>query len=486
MIKSNGGIIGPDNVTTGGAFGSASGVFKLGEVTDLIKESKWPTAGPQGYQVANSCRFNRGSSDKLARTPGSASNKRTWTWSGWIKRGVLGVQSNDIFNAYNASGFWERFYFNSSDILEYDNDVAGTDWTLQSQQVFRDPNAWYHMCFAKDTTQGTEADRLKIYVNGVQIALNEVANGYPSQNYEGYINDTLPTTLGSLNNDSYYDGYMSEVTFIDGQQLAPTSFGEFNSQTGIWVPKVVTGLTFGTNGFYLPFTNSGALGEDFSGNDNDFTVTNLTSLDQSTDTCSTNFATLNSIDKGYGTTVFTEGNLNATSSSGWNPARGTIAVTSGKWYWETMSGNTFQIGVCSDTIDFANNDNSQDLTGVTVFYNGSGGIIRTNGSTVGSTTATFSASDTAGFALDMDNKKLSVYKNGSIIVTNTALSTSITDVAMIFGTTNGGGDFKINFGSPMYAISSGNTDGNGFGNFEYAPPSGYLSLNTKNLAVVLA
>ena len=498
MIKSNGGIIGPDNVTTGGAFGSASGVFKLGEVTNLIKDSKWPTAGPQGFQVANSCRFNRGSSDKLARTPGSASNKRTWTWSGWIKRGVLGVQSNDIFNAYNASGFWERFYFNSSDILEYDNDVAGTDWTLQSQQVFRDPSAWYHMCFAKDTTQGTEANRLKIYVNGVQIALNEVANGYPSQNYEGYINDTLPTTLGSLNNDSYYDGYMSEVTFIDGQQLAPTSFGEFNSQTGIWVPKVVTGLTFGTNGFYLPFTNSGALGEDFSGEDNDFTVTNLTSLDQSTDTCSTNFATWNPLfRRGTITPTFTNGSLTSDFTGGAQQfALTTFGASSGKWYaemkWVSSHGNAACVTGILD-MDFSGTaDPNGAVTNAFSYFASGNKNVSGSSSSYG---ASYGAGDIIGIAIDCDNSKLYFSKNG--VYQNSGVPTSGSTgtgaIPIISGVTYGiyGSEYDgrvadLNTGNAPYVVSTGNADTNGFGNFEYAVPTGFLSLNTKNLTTVLA
>ena len=440
-----------------------------------------------GYNVANSVRFNSGSSDYLNRTPSSAGNLRTWTYSVWVKKSANGV-NNYLLSAADDANNTVNIWINDGDVLECQIKSSGNNYKLSTNRLFRDVSAWYHIVFAVDTTQGTESNRFKIYVNGVQETSLATAN-YPSQNTDGVLNSQTQTNIGKYDlGSTYINGYLSEVVLVDGSQLAADQFGEFDSNSGIWKPIDVSGLTFGTNGFYLEFKESGTsqnasgLGADTSGNTNHLAVNNLTAVDQSIDTCTNNFATLNSIDKGYGTTVYTEGNLNATSSSGWNPSRGTIAVTSGKWYWEIVSGNSFQIGVCSDTIDFANNDNAQDLTGVTVFYNASGGIIRTDGSTVGGTTATVDANDTMGFALDMDNKKLSVYKNNSIIVTNTALSTSITDVAMIFGTTNDGGDFKINFGSPMYAISSGNTDGNSYGNFEYSVPSGYFSLNTKNLA----
>jgi len=438
-----------------------------------------------GFDVANSLRFNKPSGDYLSRSPSSAGSTRKFTFSTWLKGHDTAANGSTYFfmaNINGSSNIDAIGITNTGIQISVNNANSGS---LNSTALFRDLSAWYHFVIGVDTTQGTASNRVKVYINGVQITAWDTET-YPAENYDFTgINSTESHNVSYA--DSEHDGYLCETVFIDGTQLAADSFGEFDD-SGIWKPIKVSGLTFGTNGFYLEYkesgtsTNSSGMGADTSGNDHHFAVNNLTAVDQSIDTCTNNFATLNPLDKGFGTTVYTEGNLNATSSSGWNPSRGTIAVTKGKWYWEIVSGNSFQVGVCNDTIDFANNDNAQDLTGVTVFYNASGGIIRTNGSTVGGTTATVDANDMVGFALDMDNKKLSVYKNGSIIVTNTSLSTSITDVAMIFGTTDGGGDFKINFGSPMYAISSGNTDGNGFGNFEYAVPSGYFALCTKNLA----
>ena len=432
--------------------------------------------------VTNGVRFNTQSSPEyMQRNMANVGNLQAWTVSVWVKRAVISNGQHMLFASYNNANNSTECFFEGNDTLNF-RDLESGYFLFQKKttQKFRDPSAWYHLVMS--SSDGTQ----KIYVNGVEVTEWDTnTNGSGTSTWN---NDKSHSIGANVNGSSDKAGlYMSEFTSIDGQTLTATSFGEFNEDSGVWQPKEVTDLTFGTNGFYLPFSNSGALGEDFSGNNLDFATNNMDATNQTTDTCTNNFATLNSIDKGYGTTVHTEGNLKATSSSGWNPSRGTIAVTKGKWYWETMSGNSFQIGVCSDTIDFSNNDNAQDLTGVTVFYNASGGIIRTNGSTVGGTTATFSASDVAGFALDMDNKKLSVYKNGSIIVTNTSLSTTITDVGMIFGTTDGGGNFRINFGNPSLALdNAGVADGNGYGAFEHTPPSGYLALCTANLSEALS
>mgnify|MGYP003110159771 CR=1 FL=1 len=457
-----------------------------------------------GFDVANSLRITRDDSNphKLDRTPSSTSNRRTWTWSGWIKRGILGVQSNDIFNAYDSSGFWERFYFNSSDILEYDHDIAGQDFTLQSTMKFRDPSAWLHLVVAKDTTQSTESSRLKIYVNGTQIALTEVSLGYPTQNYDGYINTQLPHTLGSINNDSNYDGYMAEVVMVDGQQLDPTSFGEFDEDTGIWKPIDVSGLTFGTNGFYLDFENSGSLGADVSGNGNNFTVNNLTSVDQSTDTCTNNFATFNPLDGHIAHVVFSEGNLKSdfgSTASKKSFVRSTIGVASGKWYFEAkviQNANFFVIGISdrpspSDTTELGYG--AYDYA----YANDGGSFSKGNNGTFSSYGDSYTTNDIIGVAVDLDNNKIYFSKNGTFQnsgnPTNgtnpafTITAPSSTDHGFYFFcvgdmTAANNAIWSANFGSPSYSESGGNSDGNGYGNFAGSVPSGYYALNTKNLA----
>ena len=450
------------------------------------------SAASGGYEVSNSLRFNTASTDYLTRAAsafGTPTNRKKCTISFWCKRSTLTVQQAVMgVETTPAGGSNEaRIVLRGDDTLEFYDYQSGYKFRYITNRVFRDVNAWYNIVLVVDTTHPTGSARVNIYINGVQETSFSSSTD-PAQNLDTFINSGNYVQLGRQSTgNSYYGGYLSEYVFIDGSALAPTDFGEFDEDSGIWKPINVSGLTFGTNGFYLEFGNSGALGTDSSGAGNTFTASNLAAIDQTTDTCTNNFCLLNSIDKGYGTINFTEGNTQAAGSgSGWKPARASMGVSSGKWYWEVNMTGSNQMGVSNETIDM-DNDNAQDLAGVTVFYNASGGIIRTDGSQVGGTTATFVLSDVAGYALDMDDKKLSIYKNGSIIVTNTALSTSITDFALPFFSVNGGGEWKVNFGNPSVALdNAGVADGNGYGAFEYTPPSGYLALCTANLSEELS
>ena len=449
------------------------------------------SAASGGYEVSNSLRFNTASTDYLTRAAsafGTPTNRKKCTISFWCKRSTLTVQQAVMgVETTPAGGSNEaRIVLRGDDTLEFYDYQSGYKFRYITNRVFRDVNAWYNIVLVVDTTHPTGSARVNIYINGVQETSFSSSTD-PAQNLDTFINSGNYVQLGRQSTgNSYYGGYLSEYVFIDGSALAPTDFGEFDEDSGIWKPINVSGLTFGTNGFYLEFGNSGALGTDSSGAGNTFTASNLAAIDQTTDTCTNNFCLLNSIDKGYGTINFTEGNTQAAGSgSGWKPARASMGVSSGKWYWEMNMTGSNQMGVSNETIDM-DNDNAQDLAGVTVFYNASGGIIRTDGSQVGGTTATFVVSDVAGYALNMDDKKLSIYKNGSIIVTNTALSTSITNFALPFFSVNGGADWKINFGNPSVALNSAVADANGYGAFEYAPPSGYLALCTANLSEELS
>ena len=450
------------------------------------------SAASGGYEVSNSLRFNTASTDYLTRAAsafGTPTNRKKCTISFWCKRSTLTVQQAVMgVETTPAGGSNEaRIVLRGDDTLEFYDYQSGYKFRYITNRVFRDVNAWYNIVLVVDTTHPTGSARVNIYINGVQETSFSSSTD-PAQNLDTFINSGNYVQLGRQSTgNSYYGGYLSEYVFIDGSALAPTDFGEFDEDSGIWKPINVSGLTFGTNGFYLEFGNSGALGTDSSGAGNTFTASNLAAIDQTTDTCTNNFCLLNSIDKGYGTINFTEGNTQAAGSgSGWKPARASMGVSSGKWYWEVNMTGSNQMGVSNETIDM-DNDNAQDLVGVTVFYNASGGIIRTDGSQVGGTTATFVLSDVAGYALDMDDKKLSIYKNGSIIVTNTALSTSITNFALPFFSVNGGGTWSVNFGNPSVALdNAGVADGNGYGAFEYTPPSGYLALCTANLSEELS
>jgi hypothetical protein len=232
-----------------------------------------------GYEVDNSLRFNDDSSDYLSRTPAGASNRRTWTWSGWIKRANLGTTMT-LFGTINEGTSQTTLNIYSSGSFGISSSGSGfANISIDTSALLRDVSAWYHLVVAVDTTQSTASNRVKIYINGTQeTSLSSTT--YPALNSEGTVNQALNTEIGRYNTVGffqYFDGYMSEVNFIDGQALDPTSFGEFDSATGIWKPIDVSGLTFGTNGFYLDFENSGSLGADVSGNGNNFTVNNLTS-----------------------------------------------------------------------------------------------------------------------------------------------------------------------------------------------------------------
>ena len=159
-------------------------------------------------------------SAQLSRTPSSASNRRTWTWSGWVKKSSLG--GNQVLFEGLDGGFPEKIQFTSRDRIEYDHDIAGTDYTIYSAKRFRDLSAWYHIVVAKDTTQATETDRIKFYVNNEQVAMTEEALGYPGQNYEGAINKNVAHYIGANNGSEYFDGQMAHVNVVDGTALTPT------------------------------------------------------------------------------------------------------------------------------------------------------------------------------------------------------------------------------------------------------------------------
>ncbi len=295
----------------------------------------------------------------------------------------------------------------------------------------------------------------------------------------------------------FIDMYLAEFVFIDGQQLAPTSFGEFDEDSGIWKPIDVSGLTFGTNGFYLDFEDSSALGNDAAGSNN-FTVNNLTAIDQSTDTCTNNFATMNPLDNYYANSTFSEGNLHVlTNASNYSFNTSTFAVSSGKWYWEVKIGSNTTVNNMFGIADRVATSSTQTVGTFTTSYSLLGtGRLYQNNSTTDSWGSSYTTDDIMSVALDLDNNRLFFAKNGTFqnsgdptsstgaISITAAASTSNGVYFPAFGDFSGSDDtdWLVNFGSPPYAISSGNTDGNGYGNFEYAVPSGYYSLNTKNLA----
>jgi hypothetical protein len=460
----------------------------------LILGANQLTAG--GYEVDNSLRFNSGSSDRLNRTLSSGTSNTIGTISLWVKRANLSATKCIFGVNQNGDNFFNIQFGNSSDQLNirlYDD--GSPDANYNTTAVFRDVSAWYHVVIAFDTTQATSSNRIKVYVNNTLHSLS----GYPSQNQTMYTG-TSGVTMGvgdSSFNSSHYDGYLSEYYFIDGQALDPTDFGEFDEDTNIWKPIPYTG-SFGTNGFYLEFKDSSALGDDTSGNGNDFTVNNLTSVDQSTDTPMNNFATLNPIAAQAGSGVssavntFTEGNLKVADLAS-DTAISNFGVSTGKWFWEVQvvtDQDGIAIGACNEgfhlNAELGYNSPASQANGKVFGYYGSGSKFTTIGdgthfSAYGSAIA---VNDIIGVALNLDSNEVTFYKNGSSQGTFsiTALGSGENYFPAIGNWSASAVVANYNFGSPPFTISSGNSDAEGIGNFEHAVPSGYFALCTKNLA----
>ena len=450
-----------------------------------------------GYDVANSARFDAGNTEYIQRTYGTPTNAKIFGLSWWVKLGKAwdgsGSQdfwgeradgSNRVFHGINADGTFQYFEKNG----------GSTTLDIKTNRLFRDNSAWYHFLLLGDSTQGTAANRLKLYINGVQET-SFSTESYPSSDYQFRLAVGSSTKyfgrigLGGSLSTNYYDGYLAEAVFVDGTVTAHTDYGEFDSDSpNIWKPKDVSGLTFGNNGFHLDFEDSSALGNDVSGNDNDFTVNNLTAVDQSTDTCTNNFATLNPLDNYYAGSTLSEGNLKIVTG-GYTTNTSTIALASGKWFWEvkvTNSSSEDMIGIRGDQTR-SNYDWNESFD---FFYNSYGRFYDgSSGSQFVSYGATFTTGDIIGVALDLDSgtNTIQFYKNGSAQgsknITNVS-STAIGFYHIAVGdyTSGAASTFEMNFGSPTFSISSGNADGNGYGNFEYSVPSGYYAVNSKNLA----
>lgn len=427
--------------------------------------------GAKDYTIARSLRLRASASAYLSRTP-SAGNRTTWTWSAWIKRGTLGVSQYLLTSNTGASdSTFFNFNFGSNDTLNVSGWATGY---LTTTQVFRDPSAYYHVVFALDTGNATASNRMKLYINGVQVTSFTTAN-YPTLSQTTGINQAAAHNIGALGGGSNFDGYMSDVHFIDGQALTPSSFGETDLTTGVWKPKKYAGA-YGTNGFYLNFSDNSAataaaIGKDTSGNGNNWTPNNISvtsgaTYDSMTDvptsysdggTVRGNFCVMNPLRTNNGT--LTNGNLTASSASAsYKGFSSTIAMTSGKWYWEvtcTSIGFVTSIGIT----------NSTTVSGITTgmwsyHYDGSKYLGGSN-SAYG---ASYTSGDVLGFAFDADAGSLTCYKNGvsqGVLVSGLPAADYYA-YATLYGTWNIG----YNFGQRPFA---------------YTPPTGFVALNTFNL-----
>ena len=459
------------------------------------------TSPSGGYTIARSVRLRSSASAYFNRTPASAGNQRTFTISAWVKRGKLGA-FQQILRAYDGSSAYAgTLQFTSSDTLEFTSGgAAGYTCDLITTAVYRDPSAWYHIVLAFDSTQATSTNRTLMYVNGVQVTSFGTAT-YSAQNNLSTINTTNQHQIGG--NTSYFDGYLTEINFVDGQALTPSSFGSTNSITGVWQPAKYTG-TYGTNGFYLNFSDNSAataaaIGKDYSGNGNNWTPNNISvtagvTYDSMLDTPTMyadggngrgNYATGNPLKT---PTQLTVSNANMTVAASGASINGnlfsTIGVSSGKWYFEaTVSTNTSSnaiVGVGSAAAS-ANAYLGSDANGWAVapsagtlyyYYNGVTNTLAVSGLT---------ATGTFGVAFDADAGKMWVTdQTGSFTAVNSGNPTSGTNP--LFSSLVATNNLFASIGHSSVGSQTTQTSANyGQRPFTYTPPTGFVALNTQNL-----
>ena len=443
------------------------------------------------YEIEQSLRFDDGSDTYLSRTPSVAGNRKTWTWSGWVKRGNLGSSTYYCFYGVDGVSPNDRteFVF-TADAFEIYEEVSSTaKISLKTTQLFRDPSAWYHVVIAMDTTQATNTNRVKFYVNGEQVT-SFSASTYPSLNYDTFTNSAKVHVLGARRyadgtTNKFLDGYLAEVNLIDGQALTPDSFGE-TGDYGEWKPTKYAG-TYGTNGFNLKFENASSLGNDSNGSNN-WTPTNLAATDQMVDSPTNNFATLNPLWTGSAVTL-SEGNCKAIITNYQSSSSGTQYVSSGKRYFEVLAaaqsstGNQFFIGVSKDNSDPTTDPFSD--TGVYGYYGGTGNKRNNSNVAYG---AVYTTGDLISVALDLDAGTLTFYKNG--VSQGEAFSGLSGSFSLFIGSGSSGATITeiANFGADSSFAGNktpqGNQDANSVGDFFYPVPNSYLALCTSNLPEV--
>ena len=463
----------------------------LNGVTSAIVGAANVASGGSSFQVDRSLRFNSADSAYLNRTPSSAGNRKTWTWSGWVKRSKVGAKQQ-IFGVQGSSDTtYAENYFASDDklYLRYGyNSVA----EVRTTQVFRDPSAWLHVVIAFDVTQSTNTDKLKLYINGSEVTdfSTDSRSSFSNQDYG--INRTGAHKISGEPNSSssYLDAYLADVHFIDGQALDPTNFGETDDNNN-WNPKNTSGLTFGTNGFHLKFadnSSTSALGTDSSGNSNTWTVNNIsvtpgsgndslidtpTNYEAGSGNNGGNYCTLNPLDQNGGT--LSNGNLDYDLGSGTKFISGTIAVNSGKWYWEAKAvsgvtngtvGGRFSI---SQTPTKKHGENGpftlvwHATSGIQVFESGSYSTVLTG--------TNYSDGDTLGLALDADANIAYFYKNGSLAYTYDFSSKVAAGSEFLTPSTWNGSS-----GTPVWSFNFGQRS------FDYTPRTNHKSLCSQNFA----
>jgi len=452
-----------------------------------------------GYDIDNSLKFERGSNEAIETTNAAAGNKKTWTFSAWLKRTELSKDYHTVFGSgYTAIKLMEQ---NNIRVELYDGSATRY---ADTTQLLRDTAAFYHIVVALDSTDGTAADRVKIYINGVRVtSFSNTTYTNMSQNdefglgYAGSDGSERYLRLGRFfSGEEGFSGYMSDVYYLNGTAEDADAFGETDEDSGIWIPKKYTGSGFGTQGFKYEFKDSSALGTDTSGEGHDAnSLSAIAAADQSTDTPTNNFAVLNFNHRNSGTSGFsnnpilTEGATVHTSTLAdyWQTSIATIGVTSGKWYFEAkiLDSNTTLVAVgMGDEGDI-------QTWGVNNGYLGAGKSL-----SYGSGSSAYTHSNIIGIAVDVDNGKVYWAKDNTYInsgnpagnANGTAIPTGgVSNGTYFLGVSgyklNGHAVLQVNFGGyHANSLSSAASDSNNYGTFEYAPPSGYYALCTKNLA----
>jgi len=459
---------------------------------------------------------------KLSRSISSAGTTTKGTYSCWVKRSRL--TEGFLFLSQENGNNNFRIRFNSLNLQAEVLQGGSVTGTLSTTRLFRDTSNWYHIVVAIDSTLATANDRMKIYVNGTQES-SFSARTNPSQNANMSINEAGTQYVGAQESSNYLDGYLSHVHYIDGTAYAASTFGETDSTSGIWKPKTAPSVTYGTNGFFLKFENSAAMGTDSSGSSNNLTPAG--NLKQTVDSPSNNFPTLDRADRhvqdnNSADQYLTFGNttLNTVGTNSlklW--FKSSIGVTKGKWYWEMKrtTNSSFLIGLCYQDYFYSATHTAhwdQDAYLACSFQEKGNGNFEWAGKSgdggVSDTSISASAGTILGFALDMDNYALYAHHNGTYFAVGgvTGVPTSgASKTGSLLGSFTSGGAAYVNSGEPVFpfagdhttggscrvdanfgsgffgttAVASANADANGLGAFEYAVPSGYYALNTKNL-----
>jgi hypothetical protein len=480
------------------------------------------SAADTGYSIDNSCRFNGDA--HLSKTPGSAGSTTTGTLSWWMKYDVA-TDSGGQYIYTNKDGSNKQFivrFHNKALKVDHWNG-SGYDFQKATSMLFRDPSAWYHICIKIDTGNGTAANRIKLFVNGTNVGW-DADDDTVTEDFDGNFFINASTQIGdTIGDGADFKGYLAEFVGIDGTAYDADSFGEFNEDSpNIWQPIDVSGLTFGTNGFWLDFEDSSNLGNDKNGG-TDWSETSLAAADQALDSPTNNFCTMNPLDNYGASSTFSEGNCKVAIGTNDRTNTATMGLSAGKWYFEckyTPGSQVYSmIGIINYAAGSINSTTSGylgiDAAGNWYYEIGGGGTSTSNElrasennsatnvapyPAAGSASTEIASGDIIQVAIDLDNNKIWWGKNNSGYFGTDGYNGVPADGTNGYtiaapSTINGGAYFpaagrsdsggvtwEFNFGGcSAFTVSSGNADGNGYGNFEYAPPSGFLAICTKNL-----